>query len=96
MIVHNVTFRLEGEDTHSLALRFKEAIEKLPSLIEELDSIEVHIDDSNIAGNWTLYLRARCADYAALAAYAGHPEHLACVAIIKSAVAARACVDYTE
>ncbi|MDE6207000.1 MAG: Dabb family protein [Muribaculaceae bacterium] len=96
MIVHNVMFRLEGERAHELAVDFKAAIERLPSVIAELDSVSVRLDDGAIAGNWTLILVARCADEAALAAYSAHPAHLDCVAIIKPAIAARACVDYTE
>lgn len=95
MINHTVMFRLEGEKTAvaTAASQFKTALEALPAKIAELDSIAVYIDNSGIAGNWTLTLTARCATFADLAAYSGHPEHLACVAIIKPLVAARACVD---
>lgn len=96
MISHNVTFRLEGADAIDRANQFKAALEKLPALIPQLVSMEVGVDDSGISGNWTVYLRARCADYADLATYAAHPEHLACVAIIKPVIAARACVDFQE
>lgn len=87
-------FRLEGQGTADAACRFKEAIEALPAQIPELLSAEVGVNDGTDAGNWTIVLTATCADYAALAAYAGHPAHLACVAIIKPLLAARACVDY--
>lgn len=87
-------FRLEGQGTAEAASRFKEAIEALPVQIPQLVSAEVGINDGPDAGNWTVVLTATCADYADLAAYAGHPAHLACVAIIKPLLAARACVDY--
>lgn len=93
MIRHTVMFRLEGEGLAKAASDFKTALEALPAQIAELQSITVDLDNGAIAGNWTLTLTALCADAAALAAYSGHPAHLACVAIIKPYIAARACVD---
>lgn len=88
-------FRLEGDSkaVANAAAQFKTALEALPEKIAELESIAVFIDNSGIAGNWTLTLTAHCANFADLAVYSAHPEHLACVAIIKPLVAARACVD---
>ena len=91
-------FRLEGEAeaVAKAASEFKGALEALPAKIEALKAMEVHINDVCADGNWTLVLHAVCPDEKALAQYAGHPDHLACVAIIKPLVAGRACVDYTE
>lgn len=94
MIKHIVMFRLEGQGTAEAASRFKEAIEALPAQIHQLVSAEVGINDGSDAGNWTIVLTAICTNYADLATYAKHPAHLACVAIIKPLLAARACVDY--
>lgn len=96
MVKHIVMFRLnaEGEQLAKLACDFKTAIEALPSKIDTLDTVEVGINDGPAAGNWHIVLTATCADYTALDTYSAHPEHLACVAIIKAAIAARACVDY--
>ena len=88
-------FRLEGEGKKEAARRFKEGIEALPALIKELDAVEVGLDLEQIDGNWDIVLTALCPDTAALAAYSAHPAHVACVAIIKPLLAARACVDYT-
>lgn len=88
-------FRLEG-DTEAVAgaaADFKAGLEALPAQIAELKSMEVAIDNSGIEGNWTVTLTAICNNFEDLKAYAGHPAHLACVAIIKPLVAARACVD---
>lgn len=88
-------FRLEG-DTEAVAgaaADFKVGLEALPAQIAELKSMEVAIDNSGIEGNWTVTLTAICNNFDDLKAYAGHPAHLACVAIIKPLVAARACVD---
>lgn len=88
-------FRLEGDaaDVARAAADFKTGLETLPTLIPELKSIEVAIDNSGIAGNWTVTLTARCNNFEDLRTYAGHPAHLQCVAIIKPLMAARACVD---
>lgn len=88
-------FRLEG-DTEAVAgaaADFKAGLEALPAQIAELKSMEVAIDNSGIEGNWAVTLTAICNNFDDLKAYAGHPAHLACVAIIKPLVAARACVD---
>ena len=97
MVKHIVMFRLEAEEPQrsEMAKAFKNSIEALPAKIEALDSVEVGINDGPAAGNWNIVLTAICADYEALETYSAHPEHLACVAIIKPAIAARACVDYT-
>ena len=59
------------------------------------NAVEVGINDGPASGNWNIVLTAECATYDALQAYSAHPEHLACVAIIKPYIAERACVDYT-
>lgn len=96
MVHHYVTFKLEGEGVAEAASAFKNALEALPTKIEEIDSMEVFLNDAELPGNWTLMLHAVCPDYPSLAAYAGHPEHLACVAIIKPLVAGRAAVDFEK
>lgn len=95
MVKHTVMFRLEGEPAAvaKAAADFKAGLDALPAVISELDSMDVAIDNSGIEGNWTVTLTAVCADFDSLKAYAGHPAHLACVAIIKPLIAARACVD---
>lgn len=95
MIKHIVMFRLEGDGKAKAAAEFKAAIELLPTKIEGLESAEVGINDGPDSGNWDIVLTSTCRDYESLAAYAAHPLHLACVAIIKPLLATRACVDYT-
>lgn len=96
MVRHIVMFRLAADsDRARLAKEFKEAIEKLPAVLPTLDAVAVGINDGPAAGNWDIVLTADCADYDALQAYSAAPEHVACVAIIKAAMEARACVDYT-
>ena len=97
MIKHTVMFRLsaEGEQLADICRRFKEGLAALPPVIEGLDAMEAHVNGVPAEGNWNVVLTATCPDAQALAAYAGHPAHLACVAIIKPFIAGRACVDYT-
>lgn len=97
MVKHIVMFRLgaDAQTKKELAVRFKAAIEALPGHIDGLVSAEVGINDGPAEGNWDIVLTSVCHDYPSLAAYAVHPDHLACVAIIKPALASRACVDYS-
>ncbi|MBD5163381.1 MAG: Dabb family protein [Bacteroidales bacterium] len=96
MVKHIVMFRLNGtpEEKAALGAQFKTAIEALPAQIEQLDAVEVGLNDGPAEGNWDIVLTALSADYEALNAYAVHPAHVACVAIIKAAINQRACVDY--
>ena len=95
MVKHVVMFKLDGDSAAvaKAAADFKAGLEALPAQIAELKSMEVAVDNSGIEGNWTVTLTALCDNFDDLKAYAGHPAHLACVAIIKPIVAARACVD---
>lgn len=97
MVKHIVMFRLDADaqTKKELATRFKSAIEALPGHIDGLVSAEIGINDGPADGNWDIVLTSVCRDYPSLAAYAVHPDHVACVAIIKPALASRACVDYT-
>lgn len=95
MVKHVVMFKLDGDSAAvaKAAADFKAGLEALPAQIAELKLMEVAVDNSGIEGNWTVTLTALCDNFDDLKAYAGHPAHLACVAIIKPLVAARACVD---
>ena len=87
-------FRLEGspEEVSSAARQFKEALEALPAVIEELEAMEVGIN-ANPAEQWHVVLTATLPDMAAVATYAVHPAHVACTRLIAGAKADRACVD---
>lgn len=87
-------FRLDGDGKAEACRKFKTAIEALPAIIPQLKSVEVGLDTGDIQGNWDIVLTAVCDNAADLAAYSAHPEHIACVAIIKPLLAGRTCVDY--
>lgn len=96
MVKHIVTFKFKGSDDErkAVALKFAEALRKLPESIEELKSIEVGINE-NPAETWDLVLTATAASLEDVAKYSAHPDHVAAVAIIAPYKESRACVDFT-
>lgn len=95
MVKHIVTFKLKGESTERLlkAEAFRDALVKLPGLIDVLESIEVGIN-ANPAEHWDVVLTATLPDMESVAVYANHPAHVAAASIIADCKADRACVDY--
>ncbi len=76
-----------------VARAFKLALEKLPSVIDVLESIEVGINE-NPAEDWDLVLTAILPSMADVAIYANHPAHVAAASLLAGHKADRACVDY--
>ena len=95
MIKHIVTFRLKGSsiEKSEVALRFKEALEALPEIIEPLKSIEVGIN-VNPNEKWDIVLTALLPTLDDVNIYANHPAHVAAASIIAPFKEDRACVDY--
>lgn len=88
-------FKLQGSDEsrREVALRFKDALDRLPEQIDVLHSIEVALNE-NPAEDWDIVLTAIVPTMDDVAVYAKHPAHVAAAAIIKDAKQFRACVDY--
>lgn len=95
MIKHIVTFKLKGseDERKATALRFKNALEALPDVIDVLKSMEVGINE-NPAETWDVVLTAVVPTMADVEVYAKHPAHVAAAAIIAPHKESRACVDY--
>jgi len=95
MTKHIVMFKLQGSDPlrRETALRFKAALDALPSQIDVLQSIEVALNE-NPAEDWDIVLTAIVPTMDDVATYAKHPAHVAAAAIIKDVKQLRACVDY--
>lgn len=95
MVKHVVTFRLKGtkEERREAALLFKDALERLPEVIDVLESIEVGINE-NPSEDWDVVLTAQLPTMDDVEVYARHPAHVAAAGIIASCKADRACVDY--
>ncbi len=95
MTKHIVMFKLQGSDDvrRETALRFKAALDALPSQIGVLQSIEVALNQNPVE-DWDIVLTAVVPTMADVATYAQHPAHLAAASIIKDVKQLRACVDY--
>lgn len=95
MVKHIVTFKLTGTDDErrTVANAFKNALEKLPSQINVLKSIEVGINE-NPAESWDVVLTAVVDTMADVEVYAKHPAHVAAAGLLAGHKADRACVDY--
>lgn len=96
MVKHIVTFKLRGsaEERTDAARRFKEALLRLPDVIDVLQSMEVGLNE-NPAEDWDLVLTATVPTLADVDTYARHPAHVAAAAIVAPLKESRACVDYT-
>ena len=97
MVKHIVTFKLKGDAAtrRAVAAQFKEALMKLPAVIDVLESIEVGLND-NPAEDWDVALIARVPRMVDIDTYARHPEHLKAAAIVAPYKEARACIDFEE
>ena len=95
MVKHIVTFKLTGtpEERREVAQSFKDALDKLPSQIDVLRSIEVGINE-NPAESWDVVLTAIVDKMSDVEVYAKHPAHVAAAALLAGHKADRACVDY--
>ncbi len=95
MVKHVVIFTLDGtaEERLDLSRRFRDALVKLPEVIDCLVSIEVGLN-TNPAEKADVVLTAVVPTMEDVAIYAAHPDHVAAAAILKGHVANRSCVDY--
>lgn len=95
MVKHIVTFKLKGSESErrQCAEKFREALLKLPSQIDQLKSIEVGINE-NPSETWDLVLIATAESFEDVAIYSAHPAHTEAVKIIAPFKEDRACVDY--
>ena len=96
MVKHIVTFKLTGtpEERKEVALRFKNALLELPSVIDVLKSMEVGINE-NPAECWDVVLIATVETMADVETYAKHPAHVTAAGLLAGHKADRACVDCT-
>ena len=95
MIKHIVFFKLRDVEGKNVKMQeIKQELEKLPSIIKELDEIHVGIN-VNPAEEWDLCLEAIVENMENLEIYSKHPAHQN---IVKTLIApikeGRACVDY--
>lgn len=95
MVKHIVCFKLTGSESErrDVACRFRDALMKLPSEIDVLESMEVGSNE-NPSECWDVVLTAVVPTMADVETYAKHPAHVAAAALLSGHKEARACVDY--
>lgn len=95
MVKHIVMFKLTGtaEERLSVASAFREALLKLPTEIDVLQSMEVGINE-NPAEQWDVVLTAVVPTMADVEIYAKHPAHVAAASLLAGHKELRGCVDY--
>ncbi|MBK4349004.1 Dabb family protein [Lacisediminihabitans changchengi] len=98
MIRHVVSWKLAAEDTATKAeqsAQIAAALQTLPPVIPEIQSLTVASNSVDVEGNWDVVLIADYADEAALRTYIDHPEHQKVAGFIRTLVAQRSNVDVT-
>lgn len=96
MVKHIVTFKLRGtvEERREAAEKFREALLKLPDIIDCLQSMEVGVNE-NPGEDWDIVLTAVVPTLKDVEVYSKHPAHIEAAAIITPVKENRACVDYS-
>lgn len=95
MVKHIVCFKLSGtaEERREVAVRFRNALLELPSVIDVLQSMEVGINE-NPSEDWDVVLTAIVPTMEDVEIYAMHPAHVAAASLLAGHKESRACVDY--
>ncbi|PII85864.1 hypothetical protein BMH32_14325 [Leucobacter sp. OLJS4] len=95
---HVVSWKLNGEtreERDEQAARAIAAIEPLRESVPTVRALDVRRNELFDGDNFDVTLIADFDDADGLAVYAGHPEHLPVVALMKQITAARAASDFT-
>lgn len=97
MVKHIVLFKLKNEvsaaEKQAVALKFKEAIEALPTIIPFIGHVEVGVN-INPDEQWNIALYSEFKTLEEVKAYAVHPAHVAAAKLLADVKESRACVDY--
>ena len=94
MVVHIVMFKFKEENKALNLAKVKAKLEKLEELIDELKTMEVGINFTQADRAMDLSLYSTFEDQKDLETYAGHPEHLKVVELIKEVTIESKVVDY--
>lgn len=93
MIHHIVMWKLETKAKTETIVAFKQAIEALSDLSDDIIHLEVVttvLDSSNM----DMMLVSVFKHKEALTMYQNHPKHIAAAALLQGKVSLRSCVDY--
>ena len=97
MVKHIVLLKLKNEasaeEKQTVALKFKSAIEALPTVIPFIKHVEVGIN-INPDEQWNIALYSEFDTLAEVKAYAVHPAHVAAAKLLADVKESRSCVDY--
>ncbi len=97
MVKHIVLFKLKNEasaeEKQTVALKFKSAIEALPTVIPFIKHVEVGIN-INPDEQWNIALYSEFDTLAEVKAYTVHPAHVAAAKLLADLKESRSCVDY--
>lgn len=94
MVVHIVMFKFKNENKALNLAKVQAKLEKLEELIDELKTIEVGINFTEADRAMDLSLYSTFENQEDLETYAGHPEHLKVVELIKAVTIESKVVDY--
>ncbi|MBA1438246.1 MAG: Dabb family protein [Epsilonproteobacteria bacterium] len=94
MVVHIVMFEFKEENKVQNIAKVKQELERLPSLIDGLQKMEVGVNFNDSERAMDLSLYSTFATKEDLQAYALHPEHLKVVELIKEVSVVSKVVDY--
>jgi hypothetical protein len=94
MVVHIVMFKFKNENKALNLAKVQAKLEKLEELIDELKTIEVGINFTEADRAMDLSLYSTFENQEDLETYAGHPEHLKVVELIKEVTIESKVVDY--
>ena len=98
MIRHIVMWRIEDKQEGNkldVATQIKQVLSELPSLIDEIITFEVGINEVSSSRAADVVLQSSFKSYADLESYRVHPEHQRVAQYIQSVVAESWVVDYT-
>ncbi|MEJ2414819.1 MAG: Dabb family protein, partial [Sulfurimonas sp.] len=93
-VVHIVMFKFKNENKALNLAKVQAKLEKLEELIDELKTIEVGINFTEADRAMDLSLYSTFENQEDLETYAGHPEHLKVVELIKEVTIESKVVDY--
>lgn len=94
MIMHIVMWKLNEENKKENMDKMKKMLMELPSIIKEINHMEVGIDVNAASGNYDIVLLSEFKTMEDLQAYQVHPEHKKVGEFISAIRTERTCVDY--
>ena len=97
MLHHVVMWTLhDGDDKPARVAEVVRLLRGCAALVPGIERFEVGFAQPGLECTGDVILNSTFTDRAALAAYQSHPDHVAIKPFMKTAVAARQCMDYED